>query len=353
MASSSHRWGLAWSPDDQWIALIATTENEAKLLVLRADGSEGPYEVATLPEGLSIERWEGTEPAHVASVRAEPSVLELASGEGRRVQAPAFTPGGEVLPVPIRWSVVDSTVATVDELGFIRGRRPGSTSVIASAGGLYNDTITVTTSFANVDTVFVENWSQGIDEAHWRPYGQPRPQVVEGPGRAVFWNNGDYNHMSGAVLTRDLLPGPDGFTIEVDGWIDMTGEAFQDWVLFMTGNREASLDPEVGGDYVVDVAIWGADPAHGKPNWAACASGPDRRQEDVELDELNRRWFRTTVQVRPDTVVECYLDGELLSRGRISSRARWGEPLWLILSGRAEGARIYHGQVTITRGLRY
>ena len=67
---------------------------------------------------------------------------------------------------------------------------------------------------------------------------------------------------------------------------------------------------------------------------------------------INRRWHRFAIQVRPDSVAECYWNGVLLGKRRIPPEA-WGKPYLIILSGRAEDTEIYHGRVVVTRGLRY
>ncbi|HUG36935.1 MAG TPA: AAA family ATPase, partial [Candidatus Limnocylindrales bacterium] len=195
---------LLWSPDGRWLVYHVPRGAGHNLWVTAVDGSEGPHLLADLPEGVVARAWRGDADRHVARVELEPSVFDLRTGEGAAAVARAITLSGEPLDVELRWSVTDTAVARVDGRGFVVARRPGTVTLVATAGGLVADTAVVTVRLGAIDTVLVEDWRGGLDEGVWRPFGQPAPRVVPGvlpDGRPAFFAAGDYNHHSG-VLSR-------------------------------------------------------------------------------------------------------------------------------------------------------
>ena len=78
----------------------------------------------------------GTSDARVATVTISPDTLRLLSGgEARLGVAVRDSAGGAVRGLPVFWSVADTTVATVNQDGLVRGVRAGDVRVSASVSG--------------------------------------------------------------------------------------------------------------------------------------------------------------------------------------------------------------------------
>lgn len=341
----------AWSPDGQWVAIGAELQNDPALWAVPVAGGAAPLRIAALPKGMNVLRWTGGEPRYVETVSITPRVVSLRTGFGSRVVAGASTRDGEPTEIALRWSTVDTTIARVDEVGFVVGRSPGTTRLIASAGGFRADTVEVSVEFAAVDTLFVETWERGLDTAVWESFGQPRPRVgVHSDGVPGFLNGGDYNHLSGAVSRQAFAIEPGGITIEVPGWVRLTGSHWQDWHVSVFADRPDATPAEGPQGGPVQLAFGGHSPTAQRPAWSACGS---TGQWDLsELSWLNNRWHDYAIQVRLDGVSECFMDGRLLGRQEVPESIR-GRPVSVVIAGRMEGTEIYHGRVVVTRGLRY
>ena len=345
---------LLWSPDDRWIAFVAPRDDSWTLQIISADGTGGPFVAVQLPQQFTATRWTGDEPRYVARVSIDSEIVSLTSGHGTQLQATARAPSGDVLSTNLRWTVVDTSVARVDGAGFVRGRASGTTRVLVSAGGFRADTVAVIVAFAPVDTLFQEDWSHGLDLARWRPIGYPRPEVVDRgvpDGQAAFANRGDYNHHSGAASLDRFAAGQSGFTVEAEGWVRFTGAPFQDWALGLISSA-APIDDELFGRGTIALGLSGPSPVFADAQWGGCVSGPELRTGRLELQAIHERWFQAAIVVRPDGIAECYLDGVLHGTGQIPEASRT-QPFSVLLSGRSSGTDIYHGRVTVTRGLRY
>jgi hypothetical protein len=64
------------------------------------------------------------------------------------------------------------------------------------------------------------------------------------------------------------------------------------------------------------------------------------------------RWHLAAVQLRPDSMLECWLDGRLVGQSRMPE-AIAARAVSLVISGRSVGATILHGRVVVLRGLKY
>ena len=279
----------------------------------------------------------------------EPQVLAVGTGRGIRAAARVLGPDGEVVSSVLRWSVGDTVVARVDDQGFVRGRSPGTTLLVTSAGGFRADTVQVNVAFAPVDTLFDEGWSGGLDTTQWTPFGYPRPVVVHGvppDGRSAFLNNGDYNHGSGAVSVRTFEVGDAGLTLETEAWLPVTGQHWQNWQMAFADEPLAGGGLEVFGG-PVSVGFSGPSPTLPGPRWS-CSSG------SLQEEPRNRigRWRRVAILVRSDGWSECWVDGRMIGAGALPDGLP-ARPLAIVLRGMSVGTRIYHGRVVVTRGLRY
>jgi uncharacterized protein YjdB len=98
----------------------------------------------------------GEPDAQIASVTISPDTLRvLAGGQGRLGVSVRDAAGGVVRGTPVFWSVADTTIATVDQEGLVRGVRPGSVQVSASASG-HSDVADVVVQSAGAAAVTVD-----------------------------------------------------------------------------------------------------------------------------------------------------------------------------------------------------
>jgi hypothetical protein len=202
-------------------------------------------------------------------------------------------------------------------------------------------------SAATVDTLFDEDWSGGLDTTRWIPFGFPRSIVVHGAepdDRSVFLNNGDYNHGSGAVSVQTFEVGDAGLTLEAEAWLPFTGQHWQIWQIGL------SAGPFVGPEVYAgppSISSNGPEPTWRNSRWM-CADG--RPSEEVPIRVVH--WRRVAVVVRPDAVVECWVDGRMLGAASVPDTLVT-QPLAIVLRGHSVGTRLYHGRVVVTRGMRY
>jgi hypothetical protein len=350
----------AWSPDGEWLAVICRTAVGNSLVLVSADGASGPHVLANLAGGpWGRLYWVGGEPSYIASVEIAPEsrASRLHVGEGLRLTANSTDPAGRPAQAAIRWLALDSSIVSVDELGFVRALSPGSARIEASAGGFRSDTIVSEVLDAPLDTLLHEAWDAHIDTTRWRLVGSPPPRVVVGAGpagRSAMLSNGDHNWASG-VLSRqeyDLRP---GLTVELPVRFQFTGGHWQELELSLMRANQATVGDNERNPQgtIVRWAFVGTSPSYAEPFFSCSdrvASGIGTRTWDERT--ANAGWHYLVMQVRPDTVAECYLDGELLGTFQIS-KSRYSPRALLYLGGRSVDTEILHGPVLVTRGLRH
>lgn len=337
-----------WSPDGEWVAYLTGQGESRSLWVIPVDGTAGPVLVAELPASLYPHEWRRGSPRWAARVVLQPADMSLGTGRGLRASARVLAPDGHPVSAVLRWSVGDTSIAVVDDLGFVRGKRQGTTLLIASTGGVRADTATVMVAAATQDTLFREDWTHGLDTTRWTPFGFPRSTVVNGAppdGRPAFFNNGDYNHGSGAVSVRTFVVGAEGLTVETEAWLPFTGQHWQNWTVALADDPFGG-GPEVSGG-PVQIGVSGPEPTTRDPTWV-CGDAPLPAPPPMRAGH----WWHIALVVRPDGWSECWVDGRLYGPRRVPDRL-FEQPLAIVLRGHSVGTRIYHGPVVVTRGLRY
>lgn len=79
---------------------------------------------------------EATRPEQVRSVEVVTPAPDLVVGDSAQLTARVWGSAGTVMEgQPVTWTSADTTIATVSSAGSVRGVRPGTTTVAASAGG--------------------------------------------------------------------------------------------------------------------------------------------------------------------------------------------------------------------------
>jgi hypothetical protein len=219
------------SPDGHWVlcACRRAEDRRAEWVVFPVDRPSDFHTVVLRGDDTAGVRlaWGPARP-----VRRYIDRLEIVAGAGApalgqayRLRTRSVDPAGlPVTPAWVTWRSLDTTVATIDSTGVLHPRRMGGVTIEASAGGWRVERLQLTVHEAAARTLFVEDWSHGI-EPRWRPFGDPRPRTVDDArlGHA-FLNNGDGSFSSGAYLATRL---PIGDGVGVDAELSTTFERAQ------------------------------------------------------------------------------------------------------------------------------
>jgi hypothetical protein len=349
---------LRWSPDGRWLVAVCETAGVPTLMAISTTGQGGPFPIVTLPSAAwQPSHWAGERPGPLAAlrIRAKPIVVKI--GEGTRIAVEASDTGGRALRIPLRWRTRDSSIAAVDEHGFLRGRRLGLTRLVASAGGFMADTTDVEVISAPIDTLLHETWEGGIDDTTWMIVGDPAPTTVPGAGpdaEAVLLSNGDYNWPSG-VITRQEFDLSDGITVEFSAFLAFTGEHWQELEASIVPFSKA-LTPgneRAAGTSLIHWTVIGQSPTYLEPQYA-CRDGEGHGTGSQAWSAASDSpgWYDVALQIRPDGYFECYLDGERIAAYAVSEPLR-SDSAAVFIGGRTNRTKIYHGPLLVTRGLRY
>jgi DNA-binding SARP family transcriptional activator len=340
---------LAWSPDNRWLAVDCLSGGGTVLTLLPADGSGSPTPLLGLAPGTRV-HWVGTTTRYVAGVKLHEDPVTTPPHRGRTVQAEAVDARGRPMAVDLRWSVGDSSIAGVDDQGFVRGRRLGVTWLAASAGGLYSDTASVIVTGGSVDTALAEDWANGIDPLRWEIVGDPPPEVIPGAGpagAAAFLNNGDHNWPSG-VLSVAEFDVSGGLTLEFSAQFRFTGDHWQELEAKLVPRERAIVAGERNAG-AWTAGMWLAGPSFEYPI-ASYSCGSDTERGSEPFTPQPDAWHRFALQMRPDGRVECYVDGVLKQQTTLRTHA---PRVSVYLGGRSQYTRILTGPMLVARGLLY
>jgi hypothetical protein len=259
----------------------------------------------------------------------------------------------ETAGLPIRWSVSDSTVASLMDDGTLVAHSTGRTSVVATAGGWIADTVQlVSRDLENgaVTLLFYEDWTRGLHDDRWIQFGEPAPysRPIGGPeGAGFFVNNGDDSFPSGVVSHRAFDP-VDGLTLEVWASLPFDGRLFQHLIIGLT-------------DYVPADGAWsGPDPLI-----ELSVNGPNDSKglvANVRVGSVNtyipfiptpEAWHLYTLQLDPDGTVSVVIDGKLHWRSTPRLEMDGLGPLHVVLSGRSKYVDISAGLLRVYYGSKF
>jgi hypothetical protein len=345
---------LFWSPDGRWLVTACTLADVRTLMAMSTTGQGGPFPIVTLPSPTwKLSYWAGDRPGPLAELDIRPKPTVLGLGEGKRIVVEASDTAGGPLRPPLRWETTDSSIAAVDEHGFVRGRREGVARLVASAGGYMADTADVRVIRTPIDTLLYETWEGGIDEARWTIVGEPAPTTVPGAGPdggAVMLSNGDFNFPSGVITRREFdLFG--GLTVEFPAYLEFTGEHWQELEASIVPLSRA-LTPEDERS-LVHLKVLGQSPTYLSPKYD-CRDGEGHGTGSAAWSAAadSPGWYDVALQIRPDGYFECYLAGERIAAYAVSESLR-RERAAVFIGGRTNRTKIYHGPLLVTRGLRY
>ncbi len=360
----------AWlSPDRRWLAVVLARPREDgqfRLLVHPTDDPARAREVTGItslyPELVWLPQ-AGAPREYLDSVEIVPPPRNaIRSDAAYRFKLRLWAAGGTEIhgsATPV-WSVSDTSVLTVDTTGLARPLRSGPVTVQVDVGGWRRGWLRTAVVPARDSFILLEGWARGI-EAHWIPFGEPRPFVTEGPWKApAFNNNGDGSYTSGAY-SRDHWDASEGLGVEASISIHLTRSQGQvltlDWV--------GGLDSLSLGDWD---HLSGFVPLRGVLENRLCstayptgeglvgklrlghAAGPWSRVLPVDSVLGDGRTFRLRLQLFPDGRCGLALDGRPVS---ISDYALPLDlPFAIRLGYAAYQGQVLHGPIQAWRGVR-
>lgn len=360
----------AWlSPDRRWLAVVLARPREAgqfRLLVHPIDDPARAREVTGVtslyPELVWLPQARAPRD-YLDSVEIVPPPRNvIRSDAAYRFKLRLWAAGGSEIhgsATPV-WSVSDTSVLTVDTTGLARPRRPGPVTVQVDVGGWRQGRLRTAVVPARDSFILQEGWERGI-EAHWIPFGEPRPFVTEGPWHGpAFNNNGDGSYTSGAY-SRDHWDASEGLGVEATISVHLTRSQGQvltlDWV--------GGLDSLSLGDWDHLSSFM---PLRGFLENRLCAVGYPAGEGLVgklRLSHLTGPWakalpvdsaladghtFQLRLQLFPDGRCGLALDGRPVS---ISDYALPLDlPFAVRLGYSAYQGRVLHGPIQVWRGVR-
>jgi hypothetical protein len=110
-------------------------------------------------------------------------------------------------PALVRWTSLDTAIATVSPDGLLVPRTNGTARIVASAGGWRADTTPVVVSQRRAALSSRTLWFSAADAAAWYLFGTPRPTVVSRGAAPVLSLNGDSSYSSGIRLRETFHVG--------------------------------------------------------------------------------------------------------------------------------------------------
>lgn len=268
--------------------------------------------------------------------------------------------GVPVAPAVLTWTSGDTSVAEVDSSGVVHPRRAGEVAITATAGGWRSVTLRVAVAASADSTVFRETWGEPL-ESSWVPFGDPRPEIVTGPGGvASLWHHGDSNFTSGVYSRREFDPSrglgvearlstPVARTTWQDVYVELV-EVTDVAALARWDHRTGWLPKGTVSDYRVCQALLPAGEGAAAANDLSASLGGAGASIPVGPALRSGRWWRLRLQVFPDGRCGVAVNGRAVWRSRSAMPLDRG--LRLFVHGYSYRTRILAGPLEVWEGVR-
>jgi hypothetical protein len=209
--------------------------------------------------------------------------------------------------------------------------------------------------------VFREDWDAKWRE-RWITFGTPAPVVVPGPGgTSGFWSQGDYTHISTAVLRMPFIAS-DGLGVELLMHTTVTDLSHQrarvqfaagiDTLLLLRADQ-LGPPPRLGDTNAACSAAFPGSMADGLKHTLDVLAG-DTNAESLPIamgaELAASGWWRLRMQVLPDGRCGVAVNGKVVWLS--SDAIALDRPLWLRLGDRSAGTRLLHGPMEVWTGVR-
>jgi DNA-binding SARP family transcriptional activator len=359
--------GVVVSPNGRWALCecrrLGFSPNAALLFPLDDPNRVLELDVSKLGGRRRILAFESTprRDGYVERIAIDAGLGAPAVGVAHRLIANGLTPNGDTTPLgSVRWTSLDTAVATIDSAGVLWPKRVGTARIQASAGGWRTATRDFAVMRRETGVLLDEDWSAGIRPT-WRPFGYPKPRVDRAPdGSHALLNNGDGSFVSG-VYSSGRYPTARGLAL--DAWISVHVTA-NHWQLVWMSLEDAFTDAELAG--------W--DHSSGNlprraADWPSCALGYPSSEGvkfgdtlRVAVDHLGETrsaavppsfrtgaWFHLRLQIFPDGRCGVAINGTPVA---VSQEATMRDSAVRVVSfGNSAGTQALVGPVRLRAGV--
>lgn len=302
------------------------------------------------------------ERTHVGQIKVAEQNLRVPVGTPLQVEAIASDDRGQTLyDAAIRFSSLDTNIATVDRRGTVLGKRIGEARILVTTGSALSDTAFVSITPVQATQTFVETWDSGLTDA-WHSKGLPGASILAQSARdSVLRFPADSNYTSG-VFTNRRFTAERGLALEVFASTPVDAAVWKALSISLRTLPDSSV-----------VAAWKNADAGFPIEWqtlefeAYCQMGlpaeegvrglhqmglgasSEPARVNVGKEVSNGSWHRWLVQVFPDGRCGIAMDGQPLW---ISKRAiRRSRSLVALIDGRGVNTRILVDTVRVWEGM--
>ncbi|MGQ0764966.1 MAG: AAA family ATPase [Gemmatimonadota bacterium] len=356
--------GVVLSPDARWVVCECPMSADGRLapavFPLSAPGLLRPITIA--PGLLRV-------PNGTFWIRSHASLVP----DRLRIDAPPRAPVGVPLQLRaemtdsmtrplqyhgrIRWTVTDTTAATIDSLSglFVASGALQAATVRASVGPT-RDSVVIRLTSDSAPVAFDEQWTERwIDR--WILFGAPQPTVeLARGGTPAFHNNGEGSFNSGA-LSRQSFSGVDGLAIDVDVSTPITLNQWQTVAIALlpdvdtityTRVRRANASPL--DPYSVCEFGYPTEGTSLTTSAMSLASSATVRVIPVaEPGLFSGEWHRVRLQRFPDGRCGLAINGK--PRGILRANHKLGRDLRVKVFGNSYKTRVAVGRVKVFEGV--
>lgn len=307
--------------------------------------------------------WEGPRDSSLLIDRIEfdDTTQVIPLGLGSRLRIRSLTAANIEVPLraPLRWLTSDSTIAKIDSTGEVRPLRSGDVTITASLAAWRHVSKRLHVAGTTSTIVLDERWDDSW-ESRWMAWGEPRPEVVIGPGGTrAFWNHGDGVFSSYGVL-RHSYSARQGLGTEVRVSTPTTGNSWQrlrlslvaglDTALLVSGDQRKA--PASTGDVDAICTVGFPGPGRWAKNQIAVTASTTHRLDltPIVSTATTGAWWTIRLQILPD--------------GRCGLAIN-GRPLWISadalsldreyrvrLGDESVDAKLLHGPLQLWVGVR-
>lgn len=353
------------SPDGRWVFCFCDVHgsHEPALVVFPSDRPRR-YRELVLPGQhpfltlgwLNFSRAALARTARIASGWDHPQV-----GVPHVLRAAALDSLGRVVPGAIvRWSLADSSAATIDSRrGVFVGGKPGPATVHASPNRALGATRLLTVVPAMAESLWTEEWNDS-SLTSWYRIGWPDSRVVTLPnGAHWFFNNGDGSFESG-VVSRQTFETRSGLAVELTVSMPVTDRQWQQLNLGLLSEVDPTKFERARGHNAVPsprglenlcVVGWPGENAASTSarRDVAMANAAGQLSRPLDHRYLTGRQVSVRLQLFPDGRCGVAFDGQAFLV--TPEPTAWHDRANLRIGGNSKGTTILVGPVRVFRGV--
>lgn len=309
-----------------------------------------------LDDGFAV--WEPSSAGLTAIHVRGPMTASLRQGVAFSLEGVDMRGAARSVPI-VRWSSPDSALVESVGGGVFRMRAAGAARIVASAAGLFTDTLRLAIRDVAARTVFQEDWRAPL-ATRWKSMGFPAPEIVSSKLRV----NGD-GYLTSGVVSLSTINAASGAGVRAMVRVPLTETAWQSIHIilgFIASDRELEewRDASEGSRPVSWNArtlprecVFGAPRAEGGEFMrliAMTAAGTAVTLQRPAPVVTDAQWHAVTLQVFDDGRCGLAIDGQPVA---VSENAlRVDEPFRVLLEGQSQKTTVEVGAVEAWSGIK-